>query len=116
MVKLTPEEEAQKRAIYERMSPRRRKWVDRQGYDQWDPFMMPKDPTDIRRDETNRTMAELVRDFFHERRYEGWDTAYAAGVQEMALGLMGKNDRFIGMYEFSLWYKDLLAKEVKDAD
>lgn len=35
---LTEEQEKLKREIYERMNPRRRKFIDRIGYDEWDPF------------------------------------------------------------------------------
>ena len=53
MTKLSPEEEEKrKRAILESMSPRRRKHILKKGYDRWDPFEMPKDPIDIRKDKT----------------------------------------------------------------
>ena len=38
---LTEEQEQLKREIYERMNPRRRKFIDRIGYDEWDPFQKP---------------------------------------------------------------------------
>ena len=47
---LTEEQEQLKREIYERMNPRRRKFIDRIGYDEWDPFQKPNDPMDIRVD------------------------------------------------------------------
>lgn len=37
------------------MNPRRRKFVDRIGYDNWDPFQKPNDPLDVRLDVTKRT-------------------------------------------------------------
>ena len=39
--RLNEEQEQLKREIYERMNPRRRKFVDRIGYDNWDPFQKP---------------------------------------------------------------------------
>ena len=36
------EREALKKAIYEQLSPRRRKYIDRVGYEAWDPFQDPK--------------------------------------------------------------------------
>ena len=60
---LTPEEEASKRQMYESLKPRGRKWVDRIGYDKWDPFQKPNDPLDIRQDVTKRTTQQLVREF-----------------------------------------------------
>ena len=41
--RLNEEQEQLKREIYERMNPRRRKFVDRIGYDNWDPFQKPND-------------------------------------------------------------------------
>ena len=111
MAKLTPEEEANKRFIYEKMSPRRRKFIDRVGYDNWDPFITPKDPIDIRKDPTNRTTQELVRMFLRSRGPEKASTAYNGGVLELALGIMNGQDRFLGMFEFSVWYNDLLKRE-----
>ena len=49
---LTAEEEKLKRELYERISPRRRKFIDRIGYDKWDPFPQPNDPVEIRPDVT----------------------------------------------------------------
>ena len=60
---LTPEQEASKRKMYEKLKPRGRKYVDRIGYENWDPFMKPNDPLDIRQDVTKRTTQELVREF-----------------------------------------------------
>ena len=50
---LTPEQEASKRKMYEKLKPRGRKYVDRIGYENWDPFMKPNDPLDIRQDVTS---------------------------------------------------------------
>ena len=61
--KLTADEERQKREIYEKMNPRRRKFVDRIGYDNWDPFQKPNDPLDLRMDVSKRTTQQLVREF-----------------------------------------------------
>ena len=46
---------------YERMNPRRRKFIDRIGYDEWDPFQKPNDPMDIRVDPSKRTTQQLFR-------------------------------------------------------
>ena len=58
---LTEEQEQLKREIYERMNPRRRKFIDRIGYDEWDPFQKPNDPMDIRVDPSKRTTQQLFR-------------------------------------------------------
>ena len=109
----TPEEaEERKRAVFDRMSPRRRKYIlDKVGYEKWDPFQEPKDPIDIRQDKSRRTTQQLVREFLQTRQGEGFSNAYSRGVLEMALGIINEEERFIGMYEFACWYRDMLKKE-----
>jgi hypothetical protein len=97
-----------KKAIFESMSPRRQKYILKRGYDRWDPFEEPKDPIDIRRDETQRTTQQLVRAFLQQCRHEKYSNAYGRGVLEMALGIINHDDRFIGMFEFAAWYADQL--------
>jgi hypothetical protein len=36
---------------------------------------------------------------------------YAEGVLEMAMALMNNNDKYRGMFEYALWYSELLKKE-----
>lgn len=99
-----------KRAIFESMSPRRQKYIMKRGYDKWDPFEEPKDPIDIRRDETRRTTQQLVRGFLQQCGHEKYSSAYSRGVLEMALGIINHDDRFIGMFEFAAWYTEQLKK------
>lgn len=104
------EKEARKRAIYESMSPRRKKHIYKIGYEKWDPFAEPKDPIDIRRDKTKRTTQQLVREFLQECPQENYGNAYSGGVLEIALGIINDDDRYIGMYEFCIWYQEQLKK------
>ncbi|MBU1168795.1 MAG: hypothetical protein KKD44_04435 [Proteobacteria bacterium] len=103
--------EQRKKAIFDSMGKRGQKRIVRQGYDQWDPFQEPKDPLDIRKDITKRTIHELVHEFLQTRREETSSVSFGEGVFEMALALMNNNDKYRGMFEFSLWYADLLKKE-----
>ncbi len=105
------EEEAQKRHFYERMSPRRRKFVDRIGYDAWDPFEAPKEPMDIRVDSTKRTIQQLVREFLNTADPALREGEYARGAMESALGIVGREEKFRGIFDFCLWYNELLQKE-----
>ena len=104
------EAEARKKAIFESMSPRRQKHIIKKGYEKWDPFEEPKDPIDIRRDKTKRTTQQLVRAFLQSCDQESYSNAYGGGVLEIALGIINNDDRYIGMYEFSIWYQDQLKK------
>jgi hypothetical protein len=103
--------EDRKKAVFDQMSPRRQKHILKKGYDKWDPFEEPKDPIDIRKDKSNRTTQMLVREFLQSCSSEGYSNAYGRGVLEMALGIVNQDDRFIGMYEFVCWHRELLKKE-----
>jgi hypothetical protein len=105
------EAERRKRAIFDKLSPRRRKYIDRVGYERWDPFEEPKDPIEIRRDKTKRTTQMLVREFLQALPAEGYSNAYGRGVMEMALGIVNNDERFIAMLDFARWYTDLLRAE-----
>jgi hypothetical protein len=106
--------EFRKKSIVDSMSPRRQKQIMKRGYEKWDPFELPKDPIDIRRDKTHRTTQQLVREFLQNCGHENYSNAYGRGVLEMALGIVNDDDRFIGMYEFAAWYQKLVKKETSD--
>ena len=106
-----PETEQRKKAIFESMSSRRQQHIRQKGYDKWDPFQEPKDPIDIRTDQTKRTSQMLVREFLQTIPSEGYSNTYGQGVLEICLGLINEDDRFRGMYEFACWYHELLKKE-----
>ncbi len=112
MTKISPEEEEKrKRAIFESMSPRRQKHILKKGYEKWDPFMEPKDPIDIRKDKTKRTTQQLVREFLQTRSSEDYSNAYGGGVFEICLGIVNDDDKYKGMFEFAIWYQELLQRE-----
>lgn len=108
----TPEEvESRKQAIFDGMSPRAQKRILRVGFENWDPFEAPKDPIDIRRDPSRRTSQMLVREFLQSLPMDDYSNAFGRGVLEMAVGIINDDDRFIGMYRFALWHRELLRKE-----
>lgn len=108
---LTPEEEEQKRQIYERMRPARRKFIDRLGYENWNPFQMPKEPLDIRKDRTRRTLQELIQDFMRANRGNDRSPDWQKGAAQCAMGIIKQDETYQGIFDFCLWYHDLLQKE-----
>lgn len=111
----SPEElAALKRAIYEKVKPRRRKFIDKIGYDAWDPFQEPMDPLDLREDASRRTGQQLVAEFLAAT--PGASEAFAKGAHELCLGVMSGSERHRGMYAFCVWYRNLLAREGIDAE
>lgn len=111
MLKNSPEAGNRKKAIFDSMSPRRQKHILKKGYEKWDPFQEPKDPIDIRKDETKRTSQMLIREFLQSRTMEEYNNEFGRGVVEICMGIINGDDRFRGMYEFSCWYRELLKKE-----
>ncbi len=104
----SPEEEKRKRVIFEAMSARSQKKILDKGYDNWDPFLQPKDPIDIRMDQRRHTALAMVRKFLQTCSHEEYSNAYGQGVWEICMGIISGNDRYRAMYEFSCWYQDLL--------
>ena len=56
-------------------------------------------------------MEELIRAFLQSREKGSYSNQYGRGVAEICLGLINQEDRFLAMFEFSCWYKELLDKE-----
>lgn len=110
------DEEEQKRLFYERMSPRRRRFVDRIGFENWDPFEAPKEPLDMRRDRTKRTAQELVRDFMKAHIGEMHGGDYARGATECAVGLVAGQEKFKGALDFCVWYHEQLKRNITADD
>lgn len=109
--RFTPEEEELKKLYYEKMAPRRRRFIDRIGFDKWDPFEGPKEPMDIRVDTTGRTIEDLVEDFNKSPYAEASEGEFQRGVMNMAYGLVNKDEMYRGAFAFALWYAKVLKKE-----
>ena len=104
--------EERKQAVFERMSPRRQRHIkEKIGYDNWDPFMLPNDPIDIRRDKTKRTSQMLIREFLQSLPHENYSPSYGRAAFEMCLGLINEDERYQAMFDFAVWYNQLLQKE-----
>src|SRR6056297_2323421 len=101
-----------KKAIFDRMSPRRQKQVLKRGYEKWDPFLKPKDPIDIRRDRSRRTTQMLINEFMQGRDPSQYSNEYGRGAFELCLGIINEDERYRGMFEFACWYRELLQREL----
>ncbi len=107
---LGPEElEARKRYMYEKMSKRRRKFVERVGYENWDPFAAPFDPIDIRQDMSGFTSDQLTHMFV---RHSGKDSnqEYIDAVNEFNVMLVMNFEKVRPVFEYCLWYAEHLKK------
>ncbi len=108
---LTPEQEDLKRNIYEKMNPRRRKFIDRIGYENWDPFQKPNDPMELRQDVSKRTAHQLIREFLQSLNGEPVSNEFSQGALESALGIINRDEKTLGRYAFCAWYHELLKRE-----
>ena len=79
MEDLEKQAESRKKAIFDSMSSRSQQRILKKGYEKWNPFEEPKDPIDIRRDSTNRTTQQLVREFLQTSARENYSNAMGGG-------------------------------------
>lgn len=105
-----------KKAIFDSMGKRGRQKILKDGYDAWDPFAEPKDPIDIRTEETQRTAHDLIQEFMRTKPHASFATPYGKAAFEMALGIVNNDDKVRGLYDFALWYRELLILEGKDPE
>ncbi len=116
MHKFTKEEiEEKKKAIFDCMGKRGQKQIMKKGYEEWDPFQEPKDPIDIRKDKTKRTSQVLIREFLSTIDHDDYSNTYAQAALEMCLGIINDEERIRGMFDFAIWYRELLIKEGHDS-
>jgi len=105
------EEEIRKKAVFSGMSPKRQKQILNKGYEKWDPFTPPKDPIDLKGGMLEKNTYELIREFFQSRSTECYGKEYGKGALDICLGIMNKEERFLGMFDFICWYQDRLRRE-----
>ncbi|RJP76069.1 MAG: hypothetical protein C4522_19050 [Desulfobacteraceae bacterium] len=107
----SPENEKRKKAVFDKMSIRRQNHILKKGYDAWDPFEEPKDPIDMRKDKTRRTSQVLIREFLQSLPLDGYSNDFGRGAFDLCLGIVNKEDRYMGMYAFAVWHANLSKKE-----
>lgn len=100
----TPEQlEEQKRAMYEKLSPRRRRFVDRIGYENWDPYQAPFDPIDIRTDALGMSTHDLIKNYYRTLPAPP-DPDYMQTLSEFMVLLVMNIEKVRPILEFSDWY------------
>ena len=109
---MNSDKEKKKREIFEGMSDRRQQKIIKKGYDNWDPFLEPKEPPFFRKEGKSR--GEKASDLFslfllHKQERaefpESLSPAYVQGAREICLGLiMDRDERCQGMLDFCKWF------------
>lgn len=107
---LNEEQEALKRDMFEKLNPRQRKYIERIGYENWDPFQKPNDPMELRMDVSKRTTQQLMREFLQSHTGK-MSNEYGQGALESAVGIINRDEKTLGRYAFCAWYSDLLRRE-----
>ena len=90
-------------------TPARNRFM-KKGYDKWDPVQEPKDPIDIRKDKTQRTSQQLIREFLSAIPHEEYSNSYAQGALEMCLGIINDEEKVLGMYDFARLVRRVVKK------
>jgi hypothetical protein len=108
------EYDLKKKAIFDTMSQRGRERILRIGYENWEPFPMPKDPRERMFGGVSVKSKELVREFFHTR--EGMEESHSIQRElvELTRGLLEDNTRAKTIIEFSDWLLKRLKREPGD--
>ncbi|QGY41769.1 hypothetical protein GM415_17120 [Pseudodesulfovibrio cashew] len=101
--------EERKQYMYGKMSKRRRKFVDRMGYENWDPFAAPFDPIDIRQDRTGFTSDQLSH-MFVRASGQNKNQEYIDAVNEFNVMLVMNFEKVRPVFEYCLWYAEHLKK------
>ena len=105
MSKLSPEAEERKKAIFDGMSPKAQKHILKKGYQAWNPFDEPKDPIELREQKQNLSARQIARSFLAACDFTQYSNAFGQGAWEICQGLINGDERYLGMYAFSVWYE-----------
>jgi hypothetical protein len=103
------EEQIRKRAIFEAMSPRRQQKILKKGYETWNPFLPPKEPSRFYRtltpeqEKEAREIDTRFNAFLKAHPGHGYSKEYVSGAKEICLGLHRGEQRYKGMFAFCCW-------------
>ena len=97
--------EREKRAIFDGMSARRRdKILKKVGYENWNPFQVPKEPVDLRDHKTEHLASLICKRFLNESDQEDCTPEYRESVKVICKGLLKGEEKYRAMYDFCRWY------------
>ncbi|MBQ7617988.1 MAG: hypothetical protein IJS50_03860, partial [Desulfovibrio sp.] len=77
----------------------------------WDPFQEPNHPLDMRVDASFRTTEQLLSAFLKSLGEESVSEVYRKGALDCAMGVITKDEKYRGIFDFCLWYYELLGQE-----
>lgn len=96
--------EMRKKAIFDGMSKRGRERILRIGYENWDPFMEPKDPRERIFSGASQRAAGIVQAFYQSRSDREESVALNKELFELCRGLLQGEPRAQTIFEFCNWF------------
>jgi hypothetical protein len=108
------EYELKKKAIFDSMAQRGRERILRIGYENWEPFPMPKDPRERMFGGVSQKARALVREFFDTREGLEQSQSIQRELVELVRGVLQDDGRSKTIVHFSHWLQEKLKGEPTD--
>ncbi|MCE5336349.1 MAG: hypothetical protein LLG06_17360 [Desulfobacteraceae bacterium] len=99
------EYELKKKAIFDAMGKRGRERILRIGYENWDPFEMPKDPRERIFSSASVRARALVEEFYRSADNKEESVAVHRELFELCRGLIQGESRAKAIFEFCTWLR-----------
>jgi hypothetical protein len=100
-----------KKAIFDGMSKRGQERILRIGYENWDPFELPKDPRERIFSSASVKAGALVQEFMTAAGISGESPAIHKELFELCRGLLQGESRAQTIVDFSTWLRKRTGRE-----
>ena len=97
------EYEMKKKAIFDGMGKRGRERILRIGYENWDPFMEPKDPRERIFSGASQRATAIVQEFYRSRAGAEESVSLNKELFDLCRGLLQGEERARLIFEFCTW-------------
>ena len=97
------ERELKKKAIFDGMSKRGRERILKIGYENWDPFELPKDPRERIFSSASVRAGALVQEYYMAAGGKGESVAVHRELFELCVGLLQGDGRAKTLVNFCAW-------------
>jgi hypothetical protein len=102
----TDEYELRKKAIFEGMGKRGQERILRIGYENWDPFEVPKDPRERIFSSASLKASALVREYFASASVSAESVSVHKELFDLCRGLLQGESRAETIVEFCAWLRE----------
>ncbi|SFM62261.1 hypothetical protein [Thermodesulforhabdus norvegica] len=105
------EYERRKRAIFESMSKRGQQRILKMGYENWDPFVEPKDPRERLVSDPARQAVGLLVKFYETSKIGELARTYHRELFDLANGLIRGEAKARVIFAFVKWYEEEIGQK-----